>query len=221
MRRTRLRLALFALPALVGGVLMAAASPVPVGAVPADPGGPADTLRSHLDAHDQVSHVRVQLSGADMVDKVVAAGFDLEHGLTRVPDGIEGEVAVTAEQRVALEAMGVKILADDEGFEWSDEADGGLPASAARTLAAAGHDNTVRIARADWFTTKGQGFLYVEARTTEGSQTAPIVGMHVENDSGKGTEFAFARTMSRFVDSGQYMFHRNLFKLDTVRTGSR
>src|SRR5262249_46603403 len=26
--------------------------------------------------------------------------------------------------------------------------------------------------------------------------------------------FTFPRTMSRFVDSGEYMFHRNLFKLD-------
>ena len=37
----------------------------------------------------------------------------------------------------------------------------------------------VRIARADWFTTKGQGFLYVEARTTEGAQTNPIVLMQL------------------------------------------
>ncbi|MFI7023936.1 M14 family zinc carboxypeptidase [Micromonospora sp. NPDC049900] len=212
MRRTRLRLALFALPALVGGVLMAAASPVPVGAVPAGTDGPTDI---RLDEPDHVDHVRIQLTGADMLDKVVAAGFDIEHGLTRVPDGIEGEAAVTARERTALEAMGVRILADDEGFEWSDEADGGLSAVAARTLAAAGEDNAVRIARADWFTTKGQGFLYVEARTTQGQQTTPIVGMQVENDSGRGTEFGFARTMSRFVDSGQYMFHRNLFKLDT------
>ena len=65
----------------------------------------------------------------------------------------------------------------------------------------------------DWFTTKGQGFLYVEARTTEGAQENPVVTMQLENDSGEGTEFAFPRAMSRFVDSGEYMFHRNLFKL--------
>jgi len=72
----------------------------------------------------------------------------------------------------------------------------------------------VRVVRADWFTTKGQGFLYVEARTTEGAQADPIVGMQLENDSGKSTPWGYARTMSRFVDSGEYMFHRNLFKLD-------
>ena len=85
-------------------------------------------------------------------------------------------------------------------------------------------DPTVRVVRADWFTTKGQGFLYVEARTTQGAQTNPIVGMTLENDQGPGTEFISARAMSRFVDSGVYMFHRNLFKLakrpDQIRVSS-
>ncbi|MEO3778353.1 hypothetical protein ABGB16_16180 [Micromonospora sp. B11E3] len=54
----------------------------------------------------------------------------------------------------------------------------------------------------------------MEARTTQGQQTTPVITMQLENDSGPGTSFGFARTMSRFVDSGQYMFHRNLFKLD-------
>ena len=76
------------------------------------------------------------------------------------------------------------------------------------------HESTVRIARADWFTTKGQGFLYVEARTTEGQQTSPVVTMQLANDSGPGTLFGAPRSMTRFVDSGEYMFHRNLFKLD-------
>ncbi|HWJ11092.1 MAG TPA: hypothetical protein VNS46_17060, partial [Nocardioides sp.] len=149
-----------------------------------------------------------------MLDKVVAAGFDLEHGLRRVPTGIEGEAVATAEQVAELEALGVEILGDGEGFAWSEQADGGLQTLRAQAAQPLAHEETVRIARADWFTTKGQGFLYVEARTTEGAQTNPVVGMQLENDSGAGTPFGSARTMSRFVDSGQYMFHRNLFKLD-------
>ena len=75
-------------------------------------------------------------------------------------------------------------------------------------------DPTVRVVRADYFTTKGQGFLYVEARTTRAPGPA-AVGMTLENDQGPGTNFISARTMSRFVDSGEYMFHRNLFKVST------
>jgi hypothetical protein len=210
MRRIPRRIAFLALPALVAGVV----GTVPAGADPTRSN--AGHGRSQLEAQQQARLVHIKLAGADMLDKVVAAGFDLEHGLKRVPTGIEGEAVVTAEQITELKALGVEILDEDARFEWSDEADGGLGlrSAAARTVQPASHTATVRIARADWFTTKGQGFLYVEARTTEGQQTDPIVGMQVENDSGKGTSFEYARTMSRFVDSGQYMFHRNLFKLD-------
>ncbi|MEU8404677.1 M14 family zinc carboxypeptidase [Micromonospora sp. NPDC048842] len=211
MRRSQRRIALLALSTLVGSIL------VTTGPAGADPTGPsAAASRSQPEDRESVRLVHIRLTGADMLDKVAAAGFDLEHGLRRVPNGIEGEAVVTAEQVTELTAMGVEVLGADAGFVWSDEADGGLGIGAASARAAqpANHDATVRVVRADWFTTKGQGFLYVEARTTEGQQEDPIVGMQVENDSGKGTPFGFARTMSRFVDSGQYMFHRNLFKLD-------
>jgi Zinc carboxypeptidase/Chitobiase/beta-hexosaminidase C-terminal domain len=137
--------------------------------------------------------------------------FDLSSGPARVPAGVEVEAVVTDSDVAALEARGVQVLPKRAGFEW------GFRQSRAFATPFAGvqsHEAAVRIARADWFTTKGQGFLYVEARTTEGAQTDPIVTMQLENDSGEGTEFGFPRAMSRFVDSGEYMFHRNLFKLD-------
>ncbi|MFI7604292.1 M14 family metallopeptidase [Micromonospora sp. NPDC049366] len=212
MRRTPRRIAFVALPALMAGVL------VSTGPAGADPTGTSTTVgsaRAELEIQDQVRRVRVRLAGADLLDKVVAAGFDIDHGLRRVPTGIEGEAVVTAGEIAELTAMGVEVLGDEGGFAWSDEADGGLQGNAAvRTAQPASHEATVRIARADWFTTKGQGFLYVEARTTEGQREEPVVEMQLENDSGRGTSFGFPRTMSRFVDSGQYMFHRNLFKLD-------
>ena len=90
-----------------------------------------------------------------------------------------------------------------------------VPVGGGRPGAAQPPDPTVRVVRADYFTTKGQGFLYVEARTTQGAQTNPVVGMTLESDQGPGTNFISARTMSRFVDSGEYMFHRNLFKVST------
>ncbi|MFI7282923.1 M14 family metallopeptidase [Micromonospora chersina] len=209
--RIRRRIALFAVPTLVGSVLMATG---PAGAEPAGSAARAGSARSGLEVPEAARLVRIKLTGADMLDKVAAAGFDLEHGLKRVPTGIEGEAVATAEQVAELEALGVEILGDGEGFAWGEQADGGLQTLRAQAAQPLAHEETVRIARADWFTTKGQGFLYVEARTTEGAQTNPVVGMQLENDSGAGTPFGSARTMSRFVDSGQYMFHRNLFKLD-------
>ena len=79
--------------------------------------------------------------------------------------------------------MGAQVLPKDEGFEWGFRRSRAFVAPFTPLT----HEKTVRIARADWFTTKGQGFLYVEARTTEGAQENPVVTMQLENDSGEGT----------------------------------
>jgi Zinc carboxypeptidase/Chitobiase/beta-hexosaminidase C-terminal domain len=170
------------------------------------------TPRSPLEVPEPVRTVNLHLTGSDMLDDVAEAGFDLSSGPTRVPTGIEVEAVVSDSEVAALEARGVQVLRKGEGFEWGSRQGRGLAAPFGPTILS--HEATVRVVRADWFTTKGQGFLYVEARTTEGAQEDPVVTMQLENDSGEGTDFGFPRAMSRFIDSGEYMFHRNLFKLD-------
>jgi hypothetical protein len=166
--------------------------------------------RSPLETPDAVKKVRVHIDGAVAMSKLEAEGFDFSGGLVRVPDGIEVDAIVTDRQELDLLARGAEIVERGAEFKWK--------AVKAQSFAAAAlprpPEPTVRIVRADWFTTKGQGFLYVEARTTQGTQI-PAVGMTLENDQGPGTEFISARAMSRFDDSGVYMFHRNLFKLAT------
>ena len=174
----------------------------------------SSTSRSPLEVPEPVRTVNLHLTGSDMLDAVAEAGFDLSSGPVRVPTGVEVEAVVSEREIAALEAMGAQVLPKDEGFEWGFRQDGAFAAPFAPSPGVLSHEATVRIVRADWFTTKGQGFLYVEARTTEGAQTDPVVTMQLENDSGDGTAFGFPRTMSRFIDSGEYMFHRNLFKLD-------
>jgi Zinc carboxypeptidase/Chitobiase/beta-hexosaminidase C-terminal domain len=192
-------------PALVVGLFVA------IGPAAADP--PAE--RSPLERPDPVEVVRVQLEGTEQLDEINEAGFDLSGGVERVPAGVEVDAVVTDAEVAQLEAMGADVMPKGGGFEWSWAQDGGFASPfGARSLVAPEQQDTVRVARADWFTTKGQGFLYVEARTSAGAQSNPVVTMQVENDSGPGTAFGSARTMSRFIDSGEYMFHRNLFKLN-------
>ncbi len=170
--------------------------------------------RSPLEVPDQAREVRLKLAGSDVIDAVNSRGFDLSHGLTRVPDGVEVDAVVTDGELAELEAMGVEQVSETEQFKWSYSRDGGfLYSFGSRSILPQTHERTVRVVRADYFTTKGQGFLYVEARTTEGAQEDPEVGMQLEHDTGAGTAFGSARTMSRFEDSGEYMFHRNLFKV--------
>jgi hypothetical protein len=203
MTRLRLVLLVLATSLLVVGNPAAAAPP-----------DGTSTARSPLEAPEPVQTVNLRLAGSEMLDAVQEAGFDLASGPVRVPTGIEVEAVVTDAEGAALEAMGAQVLPKDEDFAWSFRQDGGFASPFEASPGVLSHERTVRIVRADWFTTKGQGFLYVEARTTHGAETNPIVTMQLENDSGEGTPFGFERTMSRFVDSGVYMFHRNLFKLD-------
>ncbi|HET6548033.1 MAG TPA: M14 family metallopeptidase [Solirubrobacter sp.] len=166
-------------------------------------GPSAAAERSPLENPEPVKTVRVHVDGAAMLADAQEAGIDFSGGAERVPTGIEADAVVTHEQELQLVAMGAEIVTPSQEFAWSFRRAAAAPALLRPPAP------TVRIARADWFTTKGQGFLYVEARTADGAQT-----MTLENDGGEGTQFAFPRTMSRFNDSGVYMFHRNLFKLD-------
>src|SRR3954454_2669941 len=178
--------------------------------------------RSPLETPDAVKQVRVHVDGAVALSRLESEGFDFSGGLVRVPDGIEVDAIVTDQQELDLVARGAEIVEHGAEFKWKTVKGASFAPRAAALPRPP--EPTVRIVRADWFTTKGQGFLYVEARTTQGAQTNPTVGMTVENDQGRGTEFISARTMSRFVDSGVYMFHRNLFKLarrpDRIRVSS-
>ena len=177
----------------------------------AGPANAAPPERSPLEAPEPVRTVNLHLTGSDMLDDLAEAGVDLSSGPTRVPTGIEVEAVVSDSEAVALERIGADVLPKSENFEWSFRQTRAFGAPFGPGVQT--HETTVRVVRADWFTTKGQGFLYVEARTTEGAQTDPVVTMQLENDSGEGTGFGFPRAMSRFIDSGEYMFHRNLFKL--------
>ena len=160
---------------------------------------------------DAVKEVRLHFDGSAEVDAAQNAGIDLEHGATRVPNGIEVDAVVTDEQLLEAIALGADVVEPGEEFRWSFRASS--TAAAADPLLQPPAP-TVRVVRADYFTTKGQGFLYVEARTTRdvGQSPAPIT-MRLESDTGPGTPFGSARNMTRFTDSGEYMFHRNLFKV--------
>ncbi|HEX6021971.1 MAG TPA: M14 family metallopeptidase [Solirubrobacter sp.] len=162
--------------------------------------------------------MRLHFDGAAAADAVQNAGIDLEHGATRVPDGIEADAVVTDSQLLKAIALGAEVVEPGEEFKWSFRTSGSQATTTAADTLLRPPAPTVRIARADYFSTKGQGFLYVEARTTlnerPNSPTAPVT-MQLENDTGPGTEFESPRNMSRFVDAGEYMFHRNLFKVST------
>ena len=185
MTRTKLRIALLV---LVGSILVVS---------PASAEEPASFIeRSSLETPDPVSEVWLSFTGSDQLNAAASAGIDVEHNIVRVPTGIEAPALVTQEQLALLDTMGVEVIPDADRFGRDLSSDGAQsfalrsgassPFSSFETLLALDHDATVRVVRADWFTTKGQGFLYVEARTTEGQQTDPIVGDAARERLGQG-----------------------------------
>src|SRR5215207_7810615 len=98
-------------------------------------------------APEPVSEVKVKLSGAAMLAKAQNAGIDLDHGMQRVPGGIEAEAHVTKEQELELIALGAQILQPGQEFQWS-MAESNVAAADALLRPPA---PTVRVVRADFF----------------------------------------------------------------------
>ena len=102
--------------------------------------------------------------------------------MQRVPGGIEAESHVTKEQELELLAWARRSSQPGRSSSgaWHD-----AQVAAADALLRPPAP-TVRVVRADFFSTKGQGFLYVEARTTKGAQTTPGRGDDARERHGRG-----------------------------------
>ena len=173
-----------------------------------------EPARSPLERPEFPALVRLHVPGRAGLDAMENAGFDLTGGLTRVPSGFEVDALVTPEQRRALTRFGARILAPGQGFRWPDPAESQRRADAllADLDRPAFVLDSVKIGRVDSFTTKGQGFISVEAKSTQGSTPQLILLW----DAGEGTVVGTGgrAVMSAFVDSGVYMYHRILTPVD-------
>lgn len=108
----------------------------------------AASERSPLETPEAVKKVRVHVDGAVALSRLESEGFDFSGGLVRVPSGIEVDALVTDRQELDLVARGAEIVERGDEFRWR------TVKAAALTLPRPA-EPTVRIVRADWFTTKG------------------------------------------------------------------
>jgi murein tripeptide amidase MpaA len=146
--------------------------------------------------------VRVHLPGRSAFEEAKAAGFDITGNVERVPDGVEADVLVTEEEMTALRALGARKVG--EMAESDDDASSAMALFDAAAAAAVGED-VVQIGRVDYFTTQGQGFVAVEAKSSAGADAELTLSW----DTGAGTAPASGGSaeMSAFVDSGVYLTH--------------
>jgi len=218
-RRWQRRLSL---PAAFAAALITVTLVNPAGATPADDGTQFDLGRI---AGEQTSVVEVQLAGVDELDRLVATGVDLDHGVERAENGVVAHAVVTPTQAAALQAAGFRLGTVLSGpgeaqarlDERADTISDHVADNAQFAAEAAAQDVAdVRIIRADYYTSGTSQVLSVEAKWANGqSASNPLV---VERDSGPGTALGSGgtQTITRFVDAGVYLYHRGA-SLVTVR----
>ncbi|MFA9431975.1 M14 family metallopeptidase [Egicoccus sp. AB-alg2] len=175
---------------------------------------------------DEVSDVvEVHVADTEELDRLVATGVDLDHHVHVHDDGeIEVHAVVTPNEQASLKAKGFELgrrvhtEADTEAA--LEEREETIQAAIAENeeFAAAAELATVsdvKIIRADYYTSFGQGVLSVEAKWANG-QTATNA-LTVQRDSGPGTEFGSGgqQNISRFVDAGVYLYHRGAASVAT------
>ncbi|WP_130650371.1 M14 family zinc carboxypeptidase [Egicoccus halophilus] len=144
--------------------------------------------------------------GVDVGEEV----FDLDDGSVMV------HAILTSDQKTKLRGKGVTIgdtvVTEAEAVALQEEFAAMTAELTAAEAEAEESGDELRVQRAQWYEDPNQGrFLEVEVWTATGSVSASVT-VNVAFDAGAGTEIGGPGTqsfnLSRFVDAGQYMFHR-------------
>jgi hypothetical protein len=212
---TALRNRMFMLFAVLAALMgLVAATLVPTGLAV----GSEDSSELVNEAEEEASVVEVHLADTAELDRLVETGVDLDHGVHVGDDGsIHAKAVVTPSQQARLKVQGFELertlFTPQDSEAAIEEREATLSAASAENAefaaaAEAAAVSDVRIIRADYYTSFGQGFLSVEAKFADGQTVSSQ--MTVERDSGPDTEIGSGGTqnISRFVDGGVYLYHR-------------
>ncbi|GAA1936690.1 M14 family zinc carboxypeptidase [Nocardioides hwasunensis] len=209
----------FGLPGLVATAVpwsATASQPSAATAAPAVASDEGPTLVRDADEVPDV--VEIVVPGTKELDRLVATGVDLDHGVHQEADGLAVRAIVTPGEVAQLERMGFTVgetlytAKDSEAALAERDRSIAQQRQANRTFAQQAETNPdvsdIKIIRADYYTSYGVPVLSVEAKYADGQTvTTPLT---VERDSGPGTAFGSGgtQTITRFVDAGVYMYHR-------------
>jgi len=183
------------------------------------PGTAVDAQAPEADAPDVV---RLSVPDRATLDRVVDLGVDLDHDVESVGARVDVTALLWPHEVAAVESLGVDITVEVTGEQLEarradlmQERTETIEAAESIAQALAIEDtDTVVIARADRFTSLGDQYLSVEAKSTE----EQAVDLTVEWDAGEGTEIGDGGSaeLDAFVDAGEYQYHRGQFNLSAL-----
>lgn len=185
--------------------------PAPGGAtIPGLPEGPAlpaspELLDPKGPAPEEASVVRYVVADRDRLDALVETGVDLAHYVEPRAGGLEVHAVVTPSEVASLAALGF----EPSGVVQSPESFRGVLAERAITLreqrrVLRSHDDSVKVLRADYYEGRSGTILYIEAHHVAGVLPTDLLVATWSDANGVPQG---ARQMSRFTDSGEYMYH--------------
>jgi hypothetical protein len=172
--------------------------------------------------------VEFTLPNRDALDQMVDLGADLAESARRNDDGsITVRAVVTPEERAFYESLGfIAGITIEDSSTWAAakaEREAAMAAEKAAKQAAQGGVQKapkalapngfvtppeITIQRVDYFTTYFGRYLSVEAKDSLGTNSGgPTLAVSWKEAGGN---YGTATTLSRFTDSGQYMYHRLL-----------
>jgi len=191
--------------------LTATLLPAPGGAIaPALPEGP-ELLESPmlLDPKglgpEEASLVRYVLPNRDRLAAFVDTGVDLDHFVNEVPGGVEVHAVVTPSEVASLAGLGFTpgAVIQGPGAVRSVLAERALTIREQRRVLRS-HDDSVKVLRADYYQGSSGDVLYIEAHHVAGVLPTDLLVATWTDAAGT---IVGARQMSRFTDSGEYMYH--------------
>jgi hypothetical protein len=172
------------------------------------------------EAGEGSSVVEVVVDDRAELDRLVEAGFDLDHQVKYTNEGIVVAAVVTASEQAQLEKLGFtlgdtlfsaeqldQVLAERNAVKAAKARGAGMQALTAAAVEQTENPN-LKVLRADWFTSLGTPQLSVEALHVDGASSS--LTLQLEWDTGPGTAMGSGGSISlqRFVDAGVYMYHR-------------
>ncbi|MGH8824210.1 MAG: M14 family metallopeptidase [Jiangellaceae bacterium] len=180
-----------ALPLIIAGLPLAAG---------ADP-EPDDEPVVPLGAEEDADLVEVVVDDQAGVIDLIAAGADVTEYTRPVPGGLEVHVVATQEEQDELRARGFAVGGAVVTAEQTEAVVAERDAAIQRldqlsTLAT----DTLTVLRSEWFTSiGGVTYLNIEVKSSTGADSSTVLTVSWDGGS---------QTMSRFVDAGQYLYHR-------------
>ncbi|SDM44816.1 Chitobiase/beta-hexosaminidase C-terminal domain-containing protein [Fictibacillus solisalsi] len=166
-------------------------------------------------AKNEAMLVKIHLKNRADLDKLLSYGIDLTENLDQhAGQGMEADAILTKEEMEILQLRGYKtdVISTQHEIETLRQ-ERQFTVQQEKDLAAA--KDKVTILRANYFTSQGGKFLYVEAKSDAGALNSTVLTATWDNGKNTAPGSGGTAALERNEDADVYMYHSMLLPVDT------